>query len=73
MTIVIDYDSDAVRIGPDSAFDTGRESDIIVYKIAGSMKQIQELVTEVLNAASGASFIFLKKQDDGEITTIEEY
>ena len=77
MTIIIDYDNDAVRIGSNYAFDNGIESKIITYKITGSMKQIQGLLCEVVNAIYDANDtdtnFSLMKQDDGEITIIEEY
>ena len=75
MTIIIDYDNDAVRIGSDYAFSNGDESKITTVRQLKNMRQVGELLIEVVNALcqheSANINVSLMKQDDGEITTIE--
>ena len=77
MTIVIDYDNDAVRIGSDLAFANDIESKIIIIREVKNIVQVQQILCEVINAIceykSADLNISLMKQDEGLITTIEEY
>jgi len=70
MDIIIDYDNNCVRLNSGSMYDLAK------YDFDNrNLKMVQSLLIEVLNASAGreALDVSLCKQDDGTLSTIEDY
>lgn len=76
MTIILDYDNDSVRIGSNDDIDTNVESRIIIFRQVKYLAIWQGILCEIINmicAENGNINVCLRKQSEGQITTIEEY
>ena len=70
MTITIDYDNDCIRMK------RVYHHDDIIFKMSGQMSHMESMIKEMINMICDGQDhppISILKQDDGTITTIEEY
>lgn len=70
MTITIDYDNDCIRMK------RVYHHDDVTFKITDNIKNTENFIKEMINMICDGNDhppISICKQDDGEITIIEEY
>ena len=73
MKIIIDYDNDQIRIGHDKDFENSIGAGIVNMKVK-NIHEFKPVLIELLNMIhDNDEFISLESQDEGRVTTIEEY
>lgn len=82
MIIHFDFDNDAILIGDSKEFDkpdSNENSNILRFSNIKNMREILPIICEFANRMSYDSMcekefsVTIQKQDEGEITTVEDY